>query len=104
MSTKNNDAKHFLESLIKGPPTFGKMLSALRTADEITQTDLAKKAKVSKGLICDIEKGRRDATIELAKVFAKILGYPPESFISILLEEQMRRANLHFKVTLEKAA
>jgi len=32
------------------------------------------------------------------------MGYPPESFISILLEEQIRKANLHFKITLEKAA
>lgn len=104
MSTKNKNAKSFLESLIKGPPTFGKMLHSLRTADEVSQTELASKAKVSKGLICDIEKGRRDATIELATKLAKILGYPPESFISILLEEQIRRANLNFKVTLEKAA
>jgi transcriptional regulator with XRE-family HTH domain len=104
MSIKNKSAKHFLESLIKGPPTFGKMLHSLRTADEISQTELANKAKVSKGLICDIEKGRRDASIELAIILAKIMGYPPESFISILLEEQIRRAHLNFKVTLEKAA
>jgi transcriptional regulator with XRE-family HTH domain len=103
MSIKNNDAKIFLESLIKGPPSFGKMLHSLRTADEISQTELAKKAKVSKGLICDIEKGRRDANIELASKLAKIMGYPPESFISILLEEQIKKAKLHFKVTLNKA-
>lgn len=104
MSIKNKNAKIFLESLIKGPPTFGKMLHSLRTADEVSQTELANKVKVSKGLICDIEKGRRDATIELAIKLAKILGYPPESFVSILLEEQIHRANLNFKVTLEKVA
>lgn len=104
MSTKSKNAKFFLESLIKGPPSFGKMLHSLRTADEVSQTQLAKKAKVSKGLICDIEKGRRHATIELATNLAQILGYPPESFISILLEEQIRKAKLNFKVTLEKAA
>ena len=61
MSIKNDDGKKFLKSLIKRPPSFGKMLHSLRTADEISQADLARKAKVSKGLICDIEKGRRDA-------------------------------------------
>lgn len=104
MSTKQNNAKNYLESLIKGPPSFGRMLCSLRTSDEISQTELAKKAKISKGLVCDIEKGRREATIELATKFARIMGYPPESFISILLEEQIRKANLNFKVTLEDAA
>jgi transcriptional regulator with XRE-family HTH domain len=103
MKIRNNHIKYF-KSCLKETPTFGKMLHSLRTADEISQTELAKKAKVSKGLICDIEKGRRDASIELVISLAKIMGYPPESFISILLEEQLRRAHLNFTVTLEKAA
>lgn len=104
MTIKKTNAVTFLESLLGGPLTFGQMLQSLRTTDEISQTDLAKKAKVSKGLICDIEKGRRDASIELAVKLAKIMGYLPESFVSILLEEQIRRAKLNFKVILEKAA
>jgi DNA-binding XRE family transcriptional regulator len=103
MTTKKTNAVTFLESLL-GPLTFGQLLHSLRVTDEISQTDLAKKAKVSKGLICDIEKGRRDASIELAVKLAKIMGYLPESFVSILLEEQIRRAKLNFKVILEKAA
>lgn len=103
MRTKT-DSRIFFESLRGGPLTFGRLLQSLRTADELTQTELAKKAKVSKGLICDIEKGRRDATIELASKLAKIMGYPPETFISVLLEEQIKKAKLNFKVTLEKAA
>lgn len=104
MTIKKTNAVTFLESLLGGPLTFGQMLQSLRTTDEISQTDLAKKAKVSKGLICDIEKGRRDASIELAVKLARIMGYLPESFVSILLEEQIRRAKLNFKVILEKAA
>lgn len=103
MTTKKATME-FFETIRKGPMTFGKLLSSLRMADEFTQTELAKKAKVSKGLICDIEKGRRDASIELAVKLARIMGYPPEMFISVLLEEQIRRAKLDFKVTLEKAA
>lgn len=103
MSTKTLDAVEYLESF-DGPLTFGKLLQALRSTDEFTQTELAIKAKVSKGLICDIEKGRRDASIELAAKLAKIMGYAPEMFISILLQEQIRRAKLNFKVTLHKAA
>ncbi|MEA9357253.1 helix-turn-helix transcriptional regulator [Bacteriovorax sp. PP10] len=104
MTINSNETIAFFESLLGGPLTFGQMIHSLRTTDEISQTDLAKRAKVSKGLICDIEKGRRDASIELAVKLAKIMGYLPESFVSILLEEQIRRAKLNFKVILEKAA
>ena len=103
MKTKKTNAATFLESLT-GPLTFGGLLHSLRMTDEFSQADLAKKAKVSKGLICDIEKGRRDASIELSVKLAKIMGYTPESFVAILLEEQIRRAKLNFKVKLEKAA
>lgn len=104
MTTKNKDTIRFFESLSKNPLTFGKLLHSLRMSDDVSQVELAHKVKVSKGLICDIEKGRRDASIELAAKLAKAMGYLPESFISVLLEEQIRRAKLNFKITLEKAA
>ncbi|MBC7714023.1 MAG: helix-turn-helix transcriptional regulator [Rhizobacter sp.] len=104
MTTRNKETIKFMESITDGPLTFGKMLSSLRISDDIAQTELAKKAKVSKGLVCDIEKGRRDASIELAIKLAKIMDYPPETFLSILFEEQLRRAKSKLKVRIEEAA
>lgn len=104
MSTNSANGKKILDKIRKSPMTFGRLLNSLRLADEISQVELAKKASVSKGLICDIEKGRRDASIELVIKLAKIMGYAPESFVSILLEEQIHRAKLFYRVKLEKAA
>lgn len=104
MSIKNKETRDFLEKICGGPLKFGSLLNSLRLCDEVTQTDLARKAGVSRSLICDIEKGRRYATIGQAAKFAKIMGYPPESFISVLFQEQLRRANLRYKVTVSQAA
>lgn len=104
MAIKNKETKDFLEKFCEGPLKFGNLLNSLRLCDEVSQAELARKAGVSRGLICDIEKGRRDATIELAVKFAKIMGYPAEGFVSVLLQEQVRRAKLNFKVIVSKAA
>ncbi len=103
MTTKNKDAKEFIEKIC-GPLKFGSLLHSLRVCDEISQAELARKAGVSRGLICDIEKGRRDATIKQAALLGKIMGYSSESFVSVLLQEQVRRAKLNLKVTVSKAA
>lgn len=104
MTTNTKETLKFMESITGGPLTFGRLLLSLRKCDEVSQTELAKKAKISKGLICDIEKGRRDASIELVIKLAKIMGYSPESFLSILFEEQLRRAKSKLKVRIEEAA
>ncbi len=101
MSTK---AIKQLEKLAKGPLTFAKMLHGIRLSDEVTQVELAEAVGVSKGLVCDIEKGRRLPTIEQAKLIAEFLEYPVQGFISILIQDQLRKANLSMKVTLEKAS
>jgi len=101
MSTKTIK---ILEKLTGGPLTFAKMLEGIRKSDEVTQVDIANAVGVSKGLICDIEKGRRLPTFEQAKNIAKFLGYSVEGFISILIQDQLREANLKMKVTLEKAS
>ena len=97
------NALKYLEKKL-GPLTFAGMVHAIRTTDEITQTVLAREIGVSKGILCDIEKGRRLPTIEQAKSMAEFLSYPVQAFISILLQDQLRKANLSMKVTVEKAS
>ena len=100
MSTK---ALKFLQDQF-GDLSFADMLNSLRTTDEVTQVDLAEAVGISKGLVCDIEKGRRLPTIEQAKVMAEYLGYLVEGFVSILIQDQLRKANLYMKVSVEKAS
>ena len=99
----NTDTKKFLNKLIEERLTFGDMLSTLRKTDEVTQVELARKIGVSRGLICDIEKGRRTASIEQAIKIAKAMGYPEKVMIKYVLEDQLRDAKVNFKVKLEAA-
>lgn len=103
MTTKKNDARDFLASVRKRPLTFGQMIESIRQADEISQTALAKRMKLSKAHLCDIEKMRRAVTVERAAQFAKVLGYSVNQFVAVAVEDQLRKAGLKVKVHLEAA-
>ncbi len=97
------DAKTFLSKVGKRPLTFGRLLASLRKADGITQSKLAKTLNISKGLICDIEKGRRAASVELAAKIAKAMGYPKEVMIIQVFQDRLHDAKIKLKVTLKAA-
>ena len=99
----NTDTKNFLNKLTGKRLTFGDMLSALRETDEVTQVELARKIGVSRGLVCDIEKGRRTASIEQAVKIAKAMGYPQQVMIKYVLEDQLLDAQVNLKIKLEAA-
>lgn len=105
MTTKksNADTERFMEELLGGPMTFGMAVEALRTSAELSQVALAKKLGISKAYLCDIEKGRRPATIERAVAIAKALGQPPKFFIKLALQSQLDEAGVKLRVNLEAA-
>lgn len=103
MSTKKSEAKKYLESLRGAPLSFGKMIESLRQSDEISQISLAKKMKISRAHLCDIEKGRRAVTVERAAKFAKTMGYSVNQFVAYALEDQLRKAGIKAKVYLDVA-
>ena len=100
---KKSDAKRFLEALRGGPLTFGCMIESIRLADEISQVALAKRMKISRAHLCDIEKGRRTVTIERAAKLAKVLGYSVHQFVATALQDQLRKAGVSGTVHLEAA-
>jgi antitoxin HigA-1 len=101
-STKS-EAVRFFEKLNGGPLTFGQMIESIRLCDEISQVGLAKKMKISRAHLCDIEKGRRTVSAERAAQFARVLGYSVNQFIATALEDQLRRAGLKVRVRLDAA-
>lgn len=104
MSTsKKGDAEKFLEKLMGGRLSFGRMIESLRLADEVSQVDLAKKMRISRAYLCDIEKGRRMVSIERAAKFAKVMGYSVNQFIGVAIEDQLREIGMNARVTLEVA-
>lgn len=96
MSTKS-EARTYIENLV-GPLTMASLLLSLRDCHEMSQVDFAKKLGISKQTLCDIEKSRKAVSSARAARFAKKLGYPPELFIKIALEEELRNEGLHLKI------
>lgn len=103
MSTSKSAAVRFLEGLRGGPLTFGDMIESIRLCDEISQVDLARKMKISRAHLCDIEKGRRTVSAERAAQFAKVMGYSINQFVAAALEDQLRKAGLKVRVRLDAA-
>ena len=105
MSTESqkSEAISFLESFRGGPLTFGRMIESFRKCDEVTQEQLARKMRMSKAHLCDIEKGRRMVSAERAARFARVMGYMVEQFVAVAIEDQLRKAGIKLKVLLKAA-
>ena len=90
----------FLKQLNGKRFTFGTLLTHLRKAKGIPQVELASRLGVSKGLVCDIEKGRRYASIKLSLDVAKALKIPREILVQQVFRDQLKRYKLNLAVTV----
>lgn len=102
MNTKNN-LQHLLQKATGGPVSIGKLIEAIRLGEELTQLTFAKKLKISKSHLNDIEKGRKAVSPERAAKFAKILKYSPERFVSLALQGILDEAGLKYRIDLKVA-
>jgi transcriptional regulator with XRE-family HTH domain len=100
--TIKNSAKSFLENEL-GPMTFGQFLIAVRTNLEISQADFARKLKVSRSMICDIEKGRVLVSPALAVKIAKLGNFPEDLAVKYCLQDQLRRAKIKLNIHISAA-
>lgn len=80
--------------------TLGKLLWAIRNADDESQVDFAKKLDISKQQLCDIEHDRKIVSPKLAAQYAKILGYSKEEFIRLSLQDMINRDGLNVLVDI----
>jgi antitoxin HigA-1 len=101
--TKRRRTRTFLEGLTGGPLTFGTLLVSIREGEELPQAAFAKKLGISRSHLCDIEKGRKSVGPGRAARFAKLLGYPQESFVALALQAQVEEAGLRLNVTVQAA-
>ena len=56
---------------------------------------------ISKSHLCDIEKGRKIASLGRAVRFAEALGYLPASFAQLALQDLVNRAGLELTVQVK---
>ncbi len=83
---------------IYGPLTFGGLLKAHREADDLSQVEMAKKVKLSKQALNDIENGRKIPSISRAVTLAKKIGILPELAVELVLQGQINREKLKMTV------
>ena len=96
MSTKRTVDK-ILEEMV-GPVTFGTFVVAARTMMDLTQVEMAKKLKMAKGTLCDIEKGRQLVSPKLALKIAKIAGMHERFALELCLEDHLKKQKIKYKI------
>jgi DNA-binding XRE family transcriptional regulator len=87
-----------------GRISFGKFLVSWRKAEEMTQTQFAKKIGLSSANLCDLEQGRRIPSPSRAQKIAKKLGLPEMSLVAIALEDSLYKEGMKYSVGLTKVA
>src|SRR5438477_9060031 len=100
----NKNRGNLLPLLLKttgGPVTLGKLLEAIRLAEDVSQVEFSKRLSISKSHLNDIEKGRKWVSPERAARFAKILKYSPERFVTLSLQEIVDESGLKYQVDLK---
>ena len=101
-TARSKKIKYGLKDLEKehGQLTFGRLLESHRLAEEISQTELAKKLKITRQKLNDFEHGRRFPSLGTAAYTAETLGEHAATWVSVVIEEMLRDEDLDFKVTL----
>jgi transcriptional regulator with XRE-family HTH domain len=84
-----------------GPLTFGKLLTSYRLAEEISQTELAKKLKMTRQKLNDFESGRRSPSLNSVSKIATALNEHAPTWIAVVIEEMLRKEKLNYTVNLK---
>jgi transcriptional regulator with XRE-family HTH domain len=95
-------AKHYLEK-VTGKLTLGRAMRAIRLGEEESQTAFAKKLKVSTQYLCDLEHNRKVVSARKAKKFAEILGYSPEQFVALAIQDSLNHDGIRMIVDIKAA-
>lgn len=84
--------------------SFGEFVKDIRECDEVTQTELAKRMRVTRQFINAIEKDKANISLEMAIKISKALGYPYEAFVEIFLNDMLRKSGIKKVVHLQSKA
>lgn len=90
----------FLEEITGKKVTLGNLLWSIRECDELSQTAFAKKLKISRQYLCDIERGRRTVSAKAAAGFADRLGYSPVQFIRLAIQDDLDKSGFYLDIEI----
>jgi addiction module HigA family antidote len=74
------------------PSTPGEILSDILETNRITQTELARRLKVSQQTVSQIIHGRRPMSVDLAVRLGRVLGNGPELWLNLQRAVDLRDA------------
>lgn len=104
ITKKSKESLKYLEGISKKKLSFANLIHAIREGEEMSQVEFAKKLGMSRQHLCDIEHGRRFVSPKAAAKFATKLGYSPQQFVRLCLQDLVDRDGLDFTVGVEDAA
>lgn len=103
MTTKQStSAREALKDVLK--TSFGEFVRDIRECDELSQTELAKRMRVSRQFINAVERDKANISLEMAIKIARALGYPYEAFVEIFFNDMLRKSGIKKIVHLESKA
>ena len=100
MESERKKALRFLSGLRGKEKSLGRLVSALRMFEGLSQAELARKLGLRRGVVCDLEADRRVLMPAQASQIAKALGYDEEVIIGFAVEDWLAREGLAFEVAL----
>lgn len=83
-----------------GPMSFSLFMRVARTSLDLTQEEFAKRLGLSRGNVCDIEKGRQLVSTHLALKVAHKAGLSEKMALQACLQDQVRKAGSDAKVAV----
>ncbi|APJ04040.1 helix-turn-helix transcriptional regulator [Silvanigrella aquatica] len=98
---KNIPAREGLKDIIEDT-SFGEFIKSIRACDKISQTELAKRMKVTRQFINAVELGKSTVSVLLATQIATTLGYPQKVFIEILINDMLKKAGINKVVVFKE--
>ena len=93
-----------LEAISGEVLTLGGLLRAIREGEALSQRAFAEQLGVSRQYICDIEHRRRFVSAKAAYQYAQLLGYSPEQFVRLALQDELNNANIPYEIDVHDAA
>ncbi len=98
-----SDAVRLLRKLSGGPLTLGRAIESIRKGQELAYGAWARKLRVSKSHLCDVEKGRKTVSPERAAKWMRARGCPESVLVRLALRDGLDAAGLRYRVEIEAA-
>lgn len=103
ITKKTKETLNFLENISGKKLSFASLLTAIREGEEMSQAEFAKILGISRQYLCDLEHGRRFTSLKAAAKYAKKLGYAPQQFIRLALQDYADREGLKIIIEIKVA-